>query len=148
MLLAEKVIAPVRGRTMMPPGLERLESVLESAEAAVVPHIMSEQEIMHKYRKISTSVRIASRLFTSSLRLSNKILFTFKTLLYKDFDRLSYSLTIIMKRLKNSSSVESSVQRGRGGRRGQGRSQYFTTIHTIYTLFGKTKEGCAPPTSS
>ena len=64
--LAEKVIAPVRGRTMMPPGLERLESVLESAEAAVVPHIMSEQEIMHKYRKISTSVRIASRLFTSS----------------------------------------------------------------------------------
>ena len=50
----------------MPPGLERLESVLESAEAAVVPHIMSEQEIMHKYRKISTSVRIARRLFTSS----------------------------------------------------------------------------------
>ena len=60
---------------------QRLESMLESAEAAVVPHIMSEQEIMHKYRKISTSVRIASRLFTSSLRLSNKILFTFKTLL-------------------------------------------------------------------
>ena len=63
---------------MMPPGLERLESVLESAEAAVVPHIMSEQEIMHKYRKISTSVRIARRLFTSSYRLSKKILFTFK----------------------------------------------------------------------
>ena len=45
---------------------QRLESMLESAEAAVVPHIMSEQEIMHKYRKISTSVRIARRLFTSS----------------------------------------------------------------------------------
>ena len=36
----------------------------------------------------------------------------------------------MMKRLNNSSSVESSVQRGRGGRRGQGRSQYFTTIPT------------------
>jgi len=39
---------------------QRLESVLESAEAAVVPHIMSEQEIMHKYWKISMSVRLAS----------------------------------------------------------------------------------------
>ena len=36
----------------------------------------------------------------------------------------------MMKRLNNSSSVESSVQRGRGGRRGRGRSQYFTTIPT------------------
>ena len=39
---------------------QRLESMLESAEAAVVPHIMSEQEIMHKYWKISMNVRLAS----------------------------------------------------------------------------------------
>ena len=36
------------------------DSVIENAEAAFTPHIMSEQEIMHKYWKISMNVRLAS----------------------------------------------------------------------------------------
>ena len=37
-----------------------LETVMDETEAAIVPHIMSEQEIMHKYWKISMNVRLAS----------------------------------------------------------------------------------------
>lgn len=33
---------------------------MDETEAAIVPHIMSEQEIMHKYWKISMNVRLAS----------------------------------------------------------------------------------------
>jgi len=39
---------------------QRLESAIEEAEQAVQPHIMNEQEIMHKYWKISMNVRLAS----------------------------------------------------------------------------------------
>ena len=37
-----------------------LEAVMDETEAAIVPHIMSEQEIMHKFWKISMNVRLAS----------------------------------------------------------------------------------------
>ena len=33
---------------------------MDETEAAIVPHIMSEQEIMHKFWKISMNVRLAS----------------------------------------------------------------------------------------
>jgi len=39
---------------------QRLDSVIENAEASFTPHIMTEQEIMHKYWKISMNVRLAS----------------------------------------------------------------------------------------
>jgi len=39
---------------------QQLDSVIENAEASFTPHIMSEQEIMHKYWKISMNVRLAS----------------------------------------------------------------------------------------
>jgi len=41
-------------------GFQPLETVMDETEAAIVPHIMSEQEIMHKYWKISMNVRLAS----------------------------------------------------------------------------------------
>ena len=37
-----------------------LEAVMDETEATIVPHIMSEQEIMHKFWKISMNVRLAS----------------------------------------------------------------------------------------
>ena len=37
-----------------------LEAVMDETEATIVPHILSEQEIMHKYWKISMNVRLAS----------------------------------------------------------------------------------------
>jgi len=39
---------------------QQLDAVIENAEASFTPHIMSEQEIMHKYWKISMNVRLAS----------------------------------------------------------------------------------------
>jgi len=39
---------------------QQLDSVIENAEATFTPHVMSEQEIMHKYWKISMNVRLAS----------------------------------------------------------------------------------------
>jgi len=39
---------------------QQLDSVIENAESSFTPHIMSEQEIMHKYWKISMNVRLAS----------------------------------------------------------------------------------------
>jgi len=39
---------------------QQLDSVIENAEASFTPHIMTEQEIMHKYWKISMNVRLAS----------------------------------------------------------------------------------------
>ena len=38
----------------------QLDSVIENAESSFTPHVMSEQEIMHKYWKISMNVRLAS----------------------------------------------------------------------------------------
>jgi len=39
---------------------QQLSSAIEEAEQAVQPHVMSEQEIMHKYWKISMNIRLAS----------------------------------------------------------------------------------------
>jgi len=39
---------------------QQLSSAIEEAEQAAPPHILSEQEIMHKYWKISMNIRLAS----------------------------------------------------------------------------------------
>ena len=41
--------------------------MIENAEAAFTPHIMSEQEIMHKYWKISMNASIALQRWMSSI---------------------------------------------------------------------------------
>ena len=37
-----------------------LDTMIDDTETEVVPHILSEQEIMHKYWRISMNVRLAS----------------------------------------------------------------------------------------